>query len=212
LSADFDAVDPEPAVGPWPAGATGRLIVIRHGRTAWNELGLFQGHADVPLDAEGERQAAELAVELAPLRPDRIVSSDLTRARQTAAPLAAAVGLEPLADPRLREVDVGNWEGLTRDQVITKYPDEYQAWTSGADVTRGGSETRSSSGRRAADAIVEQVLATGSDRLLVVVSHGLVLRLAIDRLSGLGVVGIPAPVPVFANAGWLDLRADPNPA
>jgi broad specificity phosphatase PhoE len=212
LSTDLTARASAADAGPWVPGGSCRLIVARHGRTSWNELGLFQGHADIPLDAEGERQAIGLAAALAPLKPDRIAVSDLSRARQTAAPLAAATGLRPDVDARLREVDVGTWEGLTRDQVIARNPEEYRAWAAGADLTRGGIETRSEGGRRAADAIVEHLHATGPGRLLVVVSHGLVLRVALDDLSARGVVEIDGRTPSFDNAAWLELKVAPAAA
>jgi broad specificity phosphatase PhoE len=206
-----DAADAADATGRLP-GPSSRLIVARHGRTSWNELGLFQGYADIPLDAEGERQAVGLASALAPLNPDRIVVSDLSRARQTAAPLAGATGVPLEIDARLREVDVGRWEGLTRDEVRSRYREEYRAWMAGADLTRGGCETRSEGGRRAADAIVEHLRATGPGRLLVVVAHGLVLRVAIDDLSARGVVDIHGPTPSFDNAAWLELEVTRAPA
>jgi broad specificity phosphatase PhoE len=209
VSAEPTAGSPATPAEPWPPGASCRLIVARHGRTSWNDLGLFQGHADIPLDAEGERQALQLAQALASFRPDRIAVSDLSRARQTAAPLVAGTGVPPDVDARLREVDVGNWEGLTRHQVIERYADEFRAWTAGADLTRGGRETRAEGGRRAADAIIEHLQATGPGRLLVVVSHGLVLRMAIDELSARGVVETTAPTPPLGNTAWLDFEARP---
>jgi broad specificity phosphatase PhoE len=144
--------------------------------------------------------------------PDIIVTSDLQRARQTAAPLAATLGLDPVVDPRLKEIDVGLWQGLTRDEVIARYPQQYEAWIAGKEVTRGGTETRGSSSKRTADAIVEHVVAAGPERLVLIVAHGFVLRVAVERLAGAGVFDIPTPVPAFANAGWLDLKVDPFPA
>ncbi len=182
--------------------------MARHGRTSWNARGLFQGHADIPLDAEGEAQAAALAATLAPLRPDRIVVSDLARARQTAAPLAVATGLDLEIDHRMREVDVGTWEGITAADAAARFPDDYRAWTAGHDTRRGGGETRSDGGRRAADAIVEHLLAAGDGTLVIVISHGLVLRAALDELSSRGLVDIDGPSAPFANAAWLDLRAE----
>jgi len=212
VSAEPTAGSPATAAEPWPPGGSCRLIVARHGRTSWNDLGLFQGHADIPLDAEGERQAEQLAQALASFGPDRIAVSDLTRARQTAAPLVAATGVQPDVDARLREVDVGDWEGLTHQQVTALYADEYRAWAAGADLTRDGRETRAEGGRRAADAIVEHLQATGPGRLLVVVSHGLVLRVAMDELSARGVVETEGPTPPLGNTAWLDFEARPGQA
>jgi broad specificity phosphatase PhoE len=82
------------------------LVVWRHGRTAWNDAGRFQGHTDTPLDDVGRAQAAAASVALASLRPARVVTSDLSRAAATAAYLGAAAGVPVAEDPRLREVDV----------------------------------------------------------------------------------------------------------
>jgi broad specificity phosphatase PhoE len=141
------------------SGSDPRLIVVRHGRTAWNATGRYQGHADRPLDATGRAQAAGLVPVLAPLRPVRIVTSDLRRARDTAAPLARASGLALHPDPGLREVDVGAWEGLTRAEAAERHPDEMAAWERGDDVARGGGETRRAAGVRAADALVAHLAA-----------------------------------------------------
>jgi len=186
---------------------TSRLVLVRHGRTAWNEQGLYQGHADIPLDPVGEQQAAELVPSLAPLGPDLIATSDLSRARQTGAPLAAAVGLTPVVDPRLREVDVGRWEGLTREQAATAYPEEFRRWMGGEDVARGGGETRRDAAARAVDGILDHLRAAGPGALVVIVSHGMVLSATVEALAALGVINHSGPVPRFANAAWMDLIA-----
>ena len=163
-------------------GATGpRLVLTRHGRTAWNAEGRFQGHSDPPLDSTGRLQALELAARLAPLRPALVVSSDLHRARSTAQPLAEACGARVEVDPDLREVYLGGWEGLTRQEAEARFPDEYRAWASGRPARRGGGETEYEAGRRAASAIGKAM--QGQPGLVVVMSHGLVLRSAIGILA-----------------------------
>ena len=89
------------------------LVLLRHGRTPWNHSGRIQGHADVELDDHGVAQAARTAPVLAALQPALIWSSDLLRARLTAAPLAEACGLPVTTDARLREFGFGPYEGLT---------------------------------------------------------------------------------------------------
>ena len=113
-----------------------RLILLRHGRTAWNAERRFQGQLDPPLDEVGRMQAYEVAGLVAALRPDVLVSSDAARARQTAELVSAAIGLPVQADARLRERSLGHWEGLTRDEVAEKYPDEFADWIAGRDVSR----------------------------------------------------------------------------
>jgi broad specificity phosphatase PhoE len=126
-----------------------RVVLLRHGRTAWNAERRFQGQADPPLDDVGRAQADEVAALLAALRPSVIISSDLQRAVQTAAPLARLCGVEVTVDARLRERSLGHWEGLTRDEVARTYPDELAEWVSGRDVTRRGGESRGEVAARA---------------------------------------------------------------
>ena len=94
-----------------------RVLLLRHGRTRWNAEHRFQGQADPPLDDVGRAQAYEVAGLVAALRPGVLVSSDATRAMQTAAPIGEVTGLQIKTDPRLRERSLGHWEGLTRDEV-----------------------------------------------------------------------------------------------
>ncbi len=99
-----------------------RLFLVRHGESTWNADGRWQGQADPPLSALGERQA-EAAVAGFAEPPDAVWTSDLTRAARTAAVLAAGLGLgEPRADRRLREREVGEWSGLTRAEIEERWP------------------------------------------------------------------------------------------
>jgi probable phosphoglycerate mutase len=182
-----------------------RLIVARHGRTAWNEAGRYQGHADIPIDALGAQQALALVAALAPVEPACIVVSDLMRTRQTAAPLAAATGIELRIDPRLREIDVGAWEGLTREQAAVRFPDEFRRWDAGEDLPRGGGETRAAAAARGADALADHLGAAPADAVVVVVSHGMVLSLAVDELAARGLIDA-GPTPHLGNGAWLDLQ------
>ena len=86
-----------------------RIIFWRHGRTEWNAERRFQGQTDVPLDDLGRKQAAHAAQLLSGLEPDGIVSSDLSRARETAEALAVLTGLSVVTDERLRETYAGQW-------------------------------------------------------------------------------------------------------
>ena len=89
-----------------------RIMLWRHGRTVWNPEGRFQGQADVPLDPLGVAEAKRAAPMLAGFEPVALYSSDLSRAYQTAEALAELTGLEIVTDKRLREINVGSWEGL----------------------------------------------------------------------------------------------------
>jgi len=106
------------------------ICLARHGETNWNIERRFQGQFDIALNARGRAQAAALARELSSVHFDRIYSSDLRRAMATAAPMAAARGLQVLATQRLREKDDGAWQGHTHSEVQVKYADVYPLYLS----------------------------------------------------------------------------------
>ena len=105
------------------------ILLARHGETDWNAVGRWQGHTDRPLTELGRRQAAELAERLADVELDAVYSSDLLRAVETAEPVAKRLGLPLQTLPELREVDVGTWAGLTRDEVAERFPDGFRRWS-----------------------------------------------------------------------------------
>ena len=104
------------------------LILARHGETDWNRENRFQGHADPPLNDLGREQSAELAARLAGEGIARVYTSPLRRASETAEIVARELGLEVEHLEGLREIDVGAWSGLTRDEVAVRFPDEYALW------------------------------------------------------------------------------------
>ena len=168
----------------------GRLIVWRHGRTEWNLDGRVQGQADIPLDSVGRTQASAAAARLASLGPARIVSSDLKRAATTAMALSRLTGLEIEYDEALREIDVGEWAGLTLDEVAAKYPDFADVIAAGElgirDLRRGTTgETLTEVATRFAAALTRIVASGSADDTIVVASHGLAARVGICHWLGL---------------------------
>jgi probable phosphoglycerate mutase len=107
-----------------PAPATA-FLVVRHGETFWNIDGRIQGHLDSRLTPAGRAQAAAVAERLAAERLDALYSSDLGRARETAAPIAAATGLDPVYDASLRERTYGIFESLTWTEIEARHPAEF---------------------------------------------------------------------------------------
>lgn len=156
-----------------------RIVCLRHGQTLWNVEQRFQGHTDIPLDETGLAQAARAASLLASLRPTAIVSSDLQRANETALALGRVVGLEVSVDKEFRERGGGEWEGLTREEIASRWPAEYVAWEApGGEPVTHVAERVSTAMRRWASSIDD-------DGLLVVASHGAALRLGICAMLGL---------------------------
>ena len=181
-----------------------RLLLWRHGRTEWNATGRFQGHLDPPLDEEGRRQAALAAPHLlaAGLPPQEtvVVSSDLSRASETAAALTQLLGVPLRIDARLREHGMGSWEGLTRDEVAERYPEQFADWIAGRPIRGRGGEEAAAVAERAVAALAD-LPAAG---VAVVVTHGGTAGRLMERLLGIDpdhrrVVG------PLGNCAWSEL-------
>jgi probable phosphoglycerate mutase len=177
-------------------------VLLRHGRTAWNAQRRFQGQLDPPLDDVGRAQAYEVAGLIAALRPELLVSSDSSRAWQTAEIVGSAVGLRPVVDARLRERSLGHWEGLTREEVAAAYPTEYADWIGGRDVLTRGGETR--------EDVAARALATLRDQpdveTLVFITHSATAMALCNAL--LGIEQRQHPLGPLANCHWSELWAE----
>ncbi len=160
-------------------------MLWRHGQTAWNLERRFQGTTDIELTETGVAQARRAARQLAALGPDAIIASDLRRAVDTAAELAAVTGLQVTYDEGLRETYAGVWQGLTHEEIMERHGEEYAAWKRGEPVRRGGGELETEVADRAAPVVERNVEKLPDGGILVVVSHGGTIRTTIGRLLGL---------------------------
>ncbi|WP_372445128.1 histidine phosphatase family protein [Streptomyces verrucosisporus] len=167
------------------AGRGRRIVLWRHGQTAWNLERRFQGTTDIELTEEGLEQARRSARLLAALKPDSIIASDLKRAVDTAAELAAVTGLEVTRYEGLRETYAGVWQGLTHEEIVERHGEEYAAWKRGEPVRRGGGELETEVADRAAPVVERNADKLPDGGVLVVVSHGGTIRTTIGRLLGL---------------------------
>lgn len=163
----------------------GTLILVRHGQTAHNATRRFQGHEDVPLNDVGEAQAAKLAAHLGVLgvQPGRMYASDLKRAQRTAQVVQGVVGVELHLTPRLREISVGEWEGMARADLEVSDPDGLRCfWEGDEDYCIPGGE----SPRAVADCIHAFTLAhwPQDGETVVLVFHGLAITALLCRLLG----------------------------
>jgi broad specificity phosphatase PhoE len=160
------------------------LLLARHGETDWNRDRILQGQVDVPLNANGRRQAHELAVRLGGWEIDALYTSDLVRAAETATILGNVLGLEPRLSADLREIDVGRWGGLTHAELERRYPEEVAALARGEDVPRGGAERVRELQERMVTAF-ERIGRDHPGQTVLLVSHGGALRTLIAHLLGL---------------------------
>jgi glucosyl-3-phosphoglycerate phosphatase len=183
-----------------------RLVLLRHGRTEWNDIGRAQGHADVPLDEVGEVQAKEVAPVLAALRPVAVWSSDLARAAMTARAVADEAGLDVVLDARLREFAVGsNRTGLTAEQYAVAHPAEHAALMAGDIGSIPGRESDDDVRARFLPALTSYADALAEGETGIVVSHGAALRVVVPAF--LGWRGeVAESLGVLSNCGWVQLE------
>lgn len=169
------------------------FVFIRHGETDWNRQQRFQGHADVPLNEIGLSQAARLGIRMAAERADLLVSSDLTRARQTAQPLAEAWAQVPALERDLREQSFGLLEGLDVPTIKARHAGLWTQWLEHkADfaLPGGGESLRQFHAR--VIAAVRTLAEHHTGRTLVVVTHGGVLDMLWRTAHGISLDGLRA--------------------
>ncbi|MCP4037901.1 MAG: histidine phosphatase family protein [bacterium] len=164
---------------------TTRFTLIRHAESLWNAAGRWQGHGDPPLSEVGFDQARCCAQRFAAVEQavDRLVCSDLLRTRQTAAAIAQSIGLVPRPTPQLRELAIGRWTGMTREEIEKTEPDLLEAFDSGdPDVRPGGGETRGEIRHRVRGA-VEGLAVDHPGQHLVLVVHAGVIRALVPEAN-----------------------------
>lgn len=191
-----------------------RLVMLRHGQTEYNAGSRMQGQLDTELSDLGRDQAAAAAEVLAKRQPLLIVSSDLKRALDTAVTLGDRAGLPVEIDQRLRETNLGDWQGLTHLEVDDAAPGARLAWRDDAQWAPHGGESRVDVAERSVPLVAELVAGqqewgldragSAPERPLVLVAHGgliaaltaALLRLPVDNWPALGSMG---------NASWVQL-------
>ena len=167
-----------------PRPSPARLLLIRHGQSTWNSEHRIQGQLDPPLSNEGRRQAERVGQRIAGRHFAGFYSSDLKRAFETAQAIEAATGLqaEPMAG--LREIFLGEWEGLRTDDLAQRFPEAWASWTDEPDwdLVPGGEGAALFETRVAA--ALDEILSRHAQGDVVVVTHGGVIQIALHRVIG----------------------------
>ncbi|GAB2749060.1 histidine phosphatase family protein [Terrabacter koreensis] len=183
-----------------------RIVVVRHAETVDNAARIWQGHKDTALSDLGRQQVAAAAPHLAAYAPALIVSSDLQRAASTADAIAGLTDVEVRLDARLREVHVGEWQGMHADDVREQYPDLVAALDRGEDPPRGVTgETRAEVAVRAGAVLREVARELLPGETAVVVAHGVSARVAASDLVGLDQELSDAVFRGLDNCHWIEL-------
>ncbi|MGD8626320.1 MAG: histidine phosphatase family protein [Anaerolineae bacterium] len=231
LSGMNDTCHLDPAL-PRTTGGSTRLILVRHGQTAWN-VGAgperFRGRADLPLDSVGQAQAAALAARLAGEPIAAIYASPLQRTRQTVAPLAARLGLEVEPHDGLLDIDYGRFQGLDHDEAAAAYPEQYRQWRTAPGKVRfpGGEGLTDLQARLRS--LLAALAGAHPDQTVVLAGHQIVnktlactlLGLDLDQIWRIGQDPACANVHQQVTGSWHTLRLndtchldglDPSPA
>ena len=161
------------------------LLLVRHGETDWNRDRRFQGHADPPLNETGREQAHALAAELTSEGIELVYTSDLARAVETAEIVAARLGADVRSMRDLREIDVGEWQGLTWQEIEERYPDGARSWRARGYGWETG-ETYEELGDRVVAAL-RRIASDHPEERVLVVGHGGTIRATRAFIEGLSV-------------------------
>jgi len=159
-------------------------VLIRHGQSTWNQEHRIQGQLDPPLSTEGRRQAELLAPRFSGRTVAGFYASDLKRAFETAEILAPSIGLRPEAASSLREIFLGEWEGLTTEEIAVRYPEAWASWVEEPDwdTVPGGEGAAPFDAR--VGAALEAILGVHPQGDVLVVTHGGVIQIALHRVVG----------------------------
>ncbi|MEZ0053569.1 broad specificity phosphatase PhoE [Mycobacterium sp. MAA66] len=187
-----------------------RLLLLRHGQTAYNAASRMQGQLDTDLSDLGREQAVAAAEVLAKRQPLVIISSDLRRALDTATTLGERAGMPVSVDARLRETHLGDWQGLTHQEVDELAPGARLAWRDDARWAPHGGESRVDVAARSVPVVTEQIAALPDwgindiDRPVVLVAHGGLIAALTAALLDLPVDNWPV-LGGMGNASWVQL-------
>jgi broad specificity phosphatase PhoE len=169
-----------------------RLLLIRHAEPREEARGHCYGTLDIGLSARGERHAQLLARTLDRIAVDAVYTSPRARAVETAAPLAAAHQLKPRVDEQLREIDFGDFEGRSYDEIAASHPELYRQWMEMPTLVQfPGGESYVRLRRRALDAL-DAIRNLHAGETAAVVSHGGVIRAARGVSGDAGRSGLPS--------------------
>lgn len=172
---------------------TRRLILIRHGQTHYNATRRMQGQLDTQLSDLGREQAARAGEALLDAGITRIISSDLSRAHDTAMIIADCLGLDVVTDPRLRETHLGEWQSRTSAEVDEELPGARAAWRHDATWAPPGGESRVQVAGRARP-VIDELMESYEDwdgNSVLVVAHGGTISALTSSLLGLDVSMYP---------------------
>jgi broad specificity phosphatase PhoE len=160
------------------------LLLVRHGQSTWNHERRIQGQLDPPLSDEGRRQAARLGQRLAGRSFAGLYSSDLKRAAETAQLVGKAIGLDAMPMAELREIYLGQWEGLRTEELAARFPNAWASWTDEPDwdLVPGGEGSAAFEAR--VGLALDRLFERHPEGDVLAVTHGGVIQIALHHVVG----------------------------
>ena len=181
-----------------------KLILIRHGQTEWNATGRWQGQADPPLNDVGHEQAQRTAQELRTQQIEVLISSDLKRAHETAESIATVLQLEVQLEPRLREVNLGDWQGLYSTEIRARWPVEVEQWHNAPlSVRPPQGETIAELADRVLEA-ADDIARRYPQQRVGIVAHELPIAVITTHAAGIPLAELRQHIP--PNAAWREVE------
>jgi phosphoserine phosphatase len=163
-----------------------KLFLARHGETDWNKLGRFQGQNDIALNQRGMAQAKDTARAAISWKPVAMYSSPLNRTMQVAEEISRLVGVAVTPELRLQELDLGELDGVTGEEMQTGWPQVYDTWRNEpAIVVLPGGESLAQLQERAWQAVIDLEQAHQGDDAVVAISHNFTIRAICSKLLGM---------------------------
>lgn len=163
-----------------------KLFLVRHGETDWNKLGRFQGQNGVALNQRGLAQAKDTARAAIAWQPIALYSSPLCRTMQVAQEISRLVGVAVIPELRLQELDLGELDGVTGEEMQSGWPQVYDTWRNEpAIVVLPGGESLAQLQERAWQALTDLEQAHRGDDIVVVISHNFTIRAICSKLLGM---------------------------
>jgi broad specificity phosphatase PhoE len=179
-------------------------VLVRHGETDWNVEGRWQGQADPPLNARGREQARQAAEALSKYEFGALYSSDLRRAWETAQFIAGRLDLCAVPEARLREINLGKWQGSLSADIKAEYPDAFARWHAAPLTVRPPEGEDLFALEARVLAAVDDIRMRHPDRRVALVSHELPIAIVRCHAAGLGLEHVRQLIP--GNGQWVEVK------
>ena len=184
-----------------------RIVLVRHGETVWHAENRYAGSSDIGLTDFGHKQAQALASWAAQAGLTRLYTSPLSRAQQTAQPVSESLGLAPVIDPRLREIDFGQGEGLTANEMRKRFPEHFAAFAENpVEHWLPGGENPLDCIARGRTALDRIALETDAHDRVLVICHNTLIRLLLCNLLGIEPANYRRVFPALDSVSLTELK------